>query len=80
MKQIISLSIVSVAFDTAKMRSMNGPKCETFYMKMSSACSLAFMQIKLIFIETEAQGNSEMAYLVISRYRFAEDKEMYQEL
>ena len=25
-------------------------KCETFHMKMSSACSFFFMQIKVIFI------------------------------
>ena len=40
-------------------------------MKMSSACSFIFMEIKVNFIrmglhltrlETEAQGNSEMAY------------------
>ena len=45
--------------------------CEAFHMKMSSARSFFFMQIKVIFIrmvsdldshETEAQGNSEMAY------------------
>ena len=28
----------------------NESKCETFLMKMSSACSFIFMQIKLIFI------------------------------
>ena len=28
----------------------NESKCETFHMKMSSACSLIFMQIKVIFI------------------------------
>ena len=42
-------------------------KCETFHMKMSSACSFIFMQIKVIFIRKVsqldlAQGNSEMAY------------------
>ena len=51
----------------------NESKCETFHMKMSSSCSLIFMQIKDTFIrmvshlaetcfETERQGNSEMAY------------------
>ena len=43
-------------------------------MKMSSVCSFIFMQIKVIFMrmvshldsrfETEAQGNSEIAYLL----------------
>ena len=28
----------------------NESKCETFHMKMSSACSFIFMQIKVIFI------------------------------
>ena len=28
----------------------NESKCETFYMKMSSACSFIFIQIKVIFI------------------------------
>ena len=28
----------------------NESKCETFYMKMNSACSFIFMQIKVIFI------------------------------
>ena len=28
----------------------NESKCETFLMKMSSACSFIFMQIKVIFI------------------------------
>ena len=28
----------------------NETKCETFHMKMSSACSFIFMQIKVIFI------------------------------
>ena len=28
----------------------NESKCETFHMKMSSACSSIFMQIKVIFI------------------------------
>ena len=28
----------------------NKAKCETFHMKMSSACSFIFMQIKVIFI------------------------------
>ena len=47
----------------------NESKCETFPMKMSSACSFIFMQIKVIFIrmvshlDSEVQGNSEMAYL-----------------
>ena len=49
----------------------NGSMCQTFHMKMSSACSFIFMQIKVIFIrmvshldllETEAQRNAEMTY------------------
>ena len=50
----------------------NEVKCETIVMKMSSACSFIFIQIEVTFIrmvshldsrfETEAQGNSEMAY------------------
>ena len=49
----------------------NESKCEIFQMKMSFACSLSFIQLKVIFIkmastytrfESEAQGNSEMAY------------------
>ena len=28
----------------------NESKCETFFMKISSACSFIFMQIKVIFI------------------------------
>ena len=52
----------------------NESKCETFYMKMSSACSFIFMQIKVIFIrmfshldqtlfETDTQRNSESGLL-----------------
>ena len=47
----------------------NESKCETFHMKMSSACSFIFMQIKVVFIRVvsrEAQGKLEMAYYVIS--------------
>ena len=48
----------------------NESKSGTFHIKMSSACSFIFMQIKVIFIrmvshfafETEAQGTSEKAY------------------
>ena len=48
----------------------NESKCEIFRMKMSSACSFIFMQIKVIFKRmvlhlhslSEAQENSEMAY------------------
>ena len=49
----------------------NESRCEIFQMKMSFACSFSFIQIKLVFIrmvstytrfESEAQGNSEMAY------------------
>ena len=39
----------------------NQSKCETFHMKMSSACSFIRKQMKVIFI-TMAQGNWEMAY------------------
>ena len=30
----------------------NVSKCEPFHMKMSSACSFIFMQIKVIFVST----------------------------
>ncbi len=47
-------------------RSQNESKCETFHMKMSSACSFIFMQIKVIFIRMvshlDNKDNSEMAY------------------
>ena len=33
-------------------------KCETFHMKMSSACSFFFMQIKVIFIRMVSHLNS----------------------
>ena len=36
----------------------NESKCETFHMKMSSACSFIFMQIKIIFIRMVSQLNS----------------------
>ena len=50
----------------------NESECETIHMKMSFASRFIFMQIKLILkrmvlqtrFETEAQGNSEMAYSV----------------
>ena len=31
----------------------NESKCETFHVKMSSACSFIFMQIKVIFIRMD---------------------------
>ena len=50
----------------------NESKCETFLIKISTACSFIFMQIKVIFIRMvlhlvrlslkQAQGNLEMAY------------------
>ena len=49
----------------------NESKCETFHMKISSACSFIFMQIKVIFplglalaLKPEAQGNSKKGLLV----------------
>ena len=36
----------------------NESKCETFHMKMSSACSFIFMQIKVIFITMVSQLDS----------------------
>ena len=36
----------------------NESKCETFHMKMSSACSFIFMQIKVIFIRMVSQLDS----------------------
>ena len=47
----------------------NESNCETFQMKISSACSFIFMQInngraKPRF-ETEAQGNWEIAYYCV---------------
>ena len=36
----------------------NESKCETFHMKMSSACSFIFMQIKVIFITIVSHLNS----------------------
>ena len=53
----------------------NESKCETFHMKMSSACGFIFMQIKVIFtrmvrtqtrFEREAQGNQQMAYCLLA--------------
>ena len=35
----------------------NESKCETFHMKMSSACSFIFMHIKVIFIRTQGCQN-----------------------
>ena len=36
----------------------NESKCETFHIKMSSACSFIFMQIKVIFIRMVSHSNS----------------------
>ena len=36
----------------------NESKCETFHMKMSSACSFIFMQIKVIFIRMVSHFDS----------------------
>ena len=35
-----------------------GPKCEAFHMKMSSACSFIFMQIKVILIKMVSHFDS----------------------
>ena len=50
------------------LQFQNESKYETFHMKMSSACSLIFMQSKvknnfaLRSVLNRAQGKSEMAY------------------
>ena len=36
----------------------NESQCETFHMKMSSACSFIFMQIKVIFIRMDSDLDS----------------------
>ena len=48
----------------------NECKCETFHMKMSSACSFIFTQIKVIFalrlaLKPRHKGKSKMAYIAI---------------
>ena len=60
----------------------NESKCETFHMKISSACSFIFMQIKVIFplglalaLKPEAQGNSEKVYWFIIKFT---QKSFYQ--
>ena len=55
----------------------NESKCETFHMKMSSACSFIFMQIKVIFIRVVSHldllwnsGTSELGSGLLCSYLF----------
>ena len=62
--------------------SQNESKCETIHMKMSSACRLIFMQIKLIFIKKgfalrlvlkqRHKGTRQMVYFVECRFLFTQ--------